>query len=157
MPIFSFRSTNRARAGRLSPLIATLILLSTSAIVIAQDARRIGERDAVGPAPVADSVEPIGEWVRLTDIIWREEQIGIHIRTGYARPIVFPEPVRLAEPVTLPFCDIELEADVVSFSPRRHFLAQVVRFVGEESGRIYSFRIRSSEEGKRVPIRMVLP
>ena len=150
------RPHRRPPGALVAPLIGAFLLLPVSPLAPARDTRGVGERDAIGPAPVAPSVEPVGDWYRLRDIVWRDEAIGLHIRTGYARPIVFPEPVALAEAVALPGCKIEIDIDVASFSPRRHFDARIVAFVGLESGRIYRYRIRSSEEGKRVPIRMVV-
>ena len=98
-------------------------------------------------------VELAEEWARFKSVRFSGKPIQVHLRTGYQRPIIMPEPIRLADPETLlPDCAIEVDIEVVAFSPAKHFKRHTIEFIGESSGTRYLLRVHSSESGYRIPI-----
>jgi len=99
------------------------------------------------------SVELAEDWARFKSVRFSGKPILVHLRTGYQRPVILPEPVRLADPeALLPGCDIDVDTEVVAFSPAKHFKWHVIEFIGESSGTRYVLRVHSSETGYRIPI-----
>ena len=100
-------------------------------------------------------VAPIGKWLEYTEIDFNEEPILVHLRTGYERPIIFPEPVVASdEKQTLPGTEIVIDGNIVAFYPTISFGRSAVVFVGVETGTVYDVGIRASTEGIRQPMRI---
>ena len=112
-----------------------------------------------------DKVIPIGEWAQYINVQFDGKPILVHLRTGYERPIIFPEPVTLLSingiPVaqgvvpSLPSCQIELDNDVMGFAPLKRFKQQRVEVRGLDTNRTYSLLVSSSPHGKRQPIQIL--
>ena len=100
-------------------------------------------------------VAPIGEWLEYTEIEFAGQPILVHLRTGYERPIIFPEPVLQSdETQTLPGTEIIVDGNIVAFYPTITFSRSPVVFVGLETGTVYDVRVRASTEGIRQPMRI---
>ena len=100
-------------------------------------------------------VAPIGKWLEYTEIEFAGQPILVHLRTGYERPIIFPEPVvQSDETQTLPGTEIIVDGNIVAFYPTITFNRSPVVFVGLETGTVYDVRVRASTEGIRQPMRI---
>ena len=102
-------------------------------------------------------VEPVGDWVRFDEVEWHGAILPLHLRTGYARPVIFPEPVAIAADKPLPGCRVAVDVEVVAFAPTEHFTPHEIEFVGERSGTRYRLEVRSDVTGERIPLRIVRP
>lgn len=101
-------------------------------------------------------VEPVEDWAQYKKVHFRGKPVLVHLRTGYQRPVIMPEPVDPADPASIPAgCKISVEAEIVMFSPASHFTRQTITFVGRNSGIQYQLKVRSSVKGKRIPIHIV--
>ena len=146
MPILSAGPARLARRGT-----ASLVLLAWAAIVAAQPVATPWASDPAG----ATTVEPVRRWARFEELEWRGEPIELYLRTGYERPLILPEPVRALGPIELPGCRVEIDVEVVSFSPSEHFEPRTIVLVGEQTGSRYHFRVRSNPFGQRIPLRVI--
>ena len=137
-----------------------LCLLATLSIAPPLAARDDGVSDpaasgnAFGTSAEFDVV-PTGDWLRVDDVEWKGQPIEIHLRTGYERPLILPEPVRPMAGQSLSGGGVTIDVELVLFAPREHFLEQDVVLVGERSGTRYRLAVRSDAFGSRVPLRIV--
>jgi len=100
-------------------------------------------------------VEPMGKWLEYRETQYTGEPIVVHLRTGYERAIVLPEPVVLSDVTqVLPGTEMIIDGSVVSFYPTRIFKRHKIIFVGKRSGSVYDLRIRASASGMRQPMRI---
>lgn len=110
----------------------------------------------------SDKIVPMGEWAEFITVNFDGKPLLVHLRTGYERAIMFPEPITLQSindvavqqgvAPELPNCNIELDYDVLGFAPLKRFGTQRLEARGVESGRIYILFVSSSPNGKRQPI-----
>ncbi len=138
------------------PAVASLvmvILLSAGSFmpfsVVAQNASPKSARTA--------TVEPMGNWMEFKQVKFTGSTIRVHLRTGFERAVLMPEPVQKTDPaVQLPGCDVVVDLEVVGFYPRGSFNRHTIRFTGLNSGDIYELSIRSSPapEGQVQPIQI---
>lgn len=122
----------------------------------------LGSHDAIAqtrPEPGAETAEvaPVEEWVEFDRVEWRGDPIEVHLRTGYARPLIMPEPVRIVDRPPLPGCDIEVDREIVLFEPRAHFTVEELVLAGMRTQTRYVVQVRSSAYGERVPLELRLP
>lgn len=123
-----------------------------------------------------ETVIPMESWVEFMVIEYTGAPVPIHLRTGYERPIMFPEPVKLhsvngqlinSEQSTeslpgqvtgvidaMAHCPIEIDNEVAGFSPQRRFNNQSVIFQGAQTGTLYSLVVKSSPTGSRQPVEL---
>jgi len=97
------------------------------------------------------------------------QTIPVHLRTGYERAVIFPEHVilhsidgqnvqmeqsgnQLIVDSQLANCRIEIDSDVVGFSPLSRFSEKLLVFTGNETGTLYKLHVQSSPTGRRQPI-----
>lgn len=119
-----------------------------------------GANDARGAASVTDpttdlEVEPTGDWLRFDEVVWNGASVEIHLRTGYERPIILPEPVAALGERSLPGTEVTIDTEVVLFAPSEHFETRPLTLVGELTGTRYRLAVRSDPIGSRVPLRIV--
>jgi len=123
-----------------------------------------------GPATAQyfERVIPMGKWAVYKEVPYDGRPIVVHLRTGYERAVVFPEPVTLLsvdkKPVApedvsdigtfefLPDCPIAVDNKLVGFSPLARFKATIVELKGNETDTMYSLLVSSSHNGSRQPI-----
>lgn len=104
----------------------------------------------------ADNVRPMGDWVEFRTARYGSAPILLHLRSGYERAVLMPEPIRLLDSnQTLPGCAVEIDTDVIGFFPTRNFVREPIRFVGLQSGSVYELRVRASPEGIRQPLQIL--
>lgn len=104
--------------------------------------------NAVGDVP--DQIEPEGEWLEFRQTRFDNKPILLHLRQGYERAVLMPEPIRLQdESQTLPGCAVAIDTDVVGFFPTQTFARKPIKFLGLRSGTVYVLRVRASPEGMR--------
>ena len=103
----------------------------------------------------AGQVKPQGEWLEFRQTRFNNKPILLHLRQGYERAVLMPEPIRLeSASQTLPGCAVEIDTDVVGFYPTKAFARKPIRFVGLNSGTVYELRVRASPEGIRQPLQI---
>jgi len=119
----------------------------------AQAIERDANRTAVRPVPVA----PLEQWLAMEEVLVGDEPIVVHLRIGYERPIVFPEPVSVQSRAPLPFTDVTLDAELVVFAPGGQLRGERLVFIGRNSAHRYELDVSASRYGSRVPIRLVRP
>lgn len=139
-------------------------LLRTAAIAIAMHTLLL-TTSIITAAQAAEKIIPMGEWAEMITVEFDGTPLLVHLRTGYERAVWFPEPITLQSineisvhpGVTpkLPNCNIELDSDVLGFSPLERFGTQRVEARGVETGRIYILFVSSSPSGKRQPIHLL--
>ena len=104
---------------------------------------------------VPDRVKPQGEWLEFRQARFANKPILLHLRQGYERAVLMPEPIRLEnESQTLPGCAVEIDTDVVGFYPTQTFARKSIKFVGLRSGTVYELRVRASPDGIRQPLQI---
>ena len=111
--------------------------------------------DETGPRAADPAVEPTGDWLRFDEIVWDGSSVEIHLRTGYERPIILPEPVAALDGRSLPGTEVMIDTEVVLFAPSEHFATRALTLVGELTGTRYRLAVRSDPIGSRVPLRIV--
>ena len=100
-------------------------------------------------------VNPMGRWVEYVEANYQGEAIRIHLRTGYERAVVFPEPVRQLLPdQQLPGCEVLINDNVVAFYPEKNLERTNMVFTGELTGVRYEIIVRASSSGIRKPLRI---
>lgn len=131
-------STDRRRALQ-AAFVAGILLLST--------------RWASG---LDDRVVPVEDWNTLETRTVGHGTSELHLRTGYARPLVMPEAVRIvtSRSPTIGLA-IEIDREIVVLSPTRHFDTRSFLLIGLDTGRRYRFAVRASTSGERAPLRIV--
>ena len=107
----------------------------------------------------------MGEWAEFITVNFDGKPLLVHLRTGYERAIMFPEPITLqsinsvavAQGIRpeLPNCKLEVDTDVMGFAPLERFGIQRIEARGMQSGRIYWLFVQSSPNGKRQPIQIL--
>lgn len=107
------------------------------------------------PEITRDDVQPMGQWFDFRQARYGSNGVLLHLRTGYERAVLMPEPIELkAGQSSLPGCDVEIDSDVIGFYPTRSFKRQSIKFVGLESGAVYELKVRSSTAGIRQPLQI---
>jgi len=130
-------------------LLALTASLTWSTPLWAQDM----ERQADQPVPVA----PLEKWLTMQEVVAGEEPVVLHLRIGYERPLVFPEPVSVSSRAPLPATEVTVDAELVLFAPGGAFEDERLVFIGQTSARRYELIVSASRYGSRVPVRLVLP
>lgn len=139
-----------------APLVMVSLLTAGSFMplsVVAQNANQNASPKSAGTV----NVEPMGNWMEFKQVKFTGSTIRVHLRTGFERAILMPEPVQKTDPaVQLPGCDVVVDLEVVGFYPRGSFNRHTIRFTGLNSGDIYELSIRSSPapEGQVQPIQI---
>ena len=126
-------------------LIAALVPFNTtlSGHVIAQESLESGK------------VAEMGEWLEYREVTFNDQPILVHLRTGYERAIILPEPVVQGDDEqTLPGTEIVIDGNIVAFYPTITFKRAPVVLVGLDTGTVYDLRVRASTEGIRQPMRI---
>lgn len=106
-------------------------------------------------AGTPSNVRPMGEWVEFRKARYTNEPILLHLRSGYERAVLMPEPIKLLNDAqVLPGCAVEIDTDVIGFFPTRTFAREPILFVGLQSGTVYELRVRASPAGIRQPLQI---
>ncbi len=122
---------------------ALVVCASFSTTALSQEALRNG------------SVAPMGQWLEYREANFNNNPILVHLRTGYERAIVLPEPVELRDPnQSLPGCEIVISDNIVAFYPTQTYTRRPIVFIGKVTGAVYDLRIRASTKGMRQPMRV---
>lgn len=99
------------------------------------------------------SVVPMGEWLNYIETRYTGNAVLLHLRTGYERAVLMPEPVRLKDgEAPLPGCDLAIDREIIGFYPTRTFGRTSIRFIGLNSGIEYQLLVRASPLGIRQPL-----
>lgn len=102
---------------------------------------------------VRDGVLPMGQWLEFRQARYGSKPILLHLRTGYERAVLMPEPVRLRDQESsLPGSAVVIDGHVVGFYPTKTFKRQPIWFVGLETGNKYELLVRASPQGIRQPL-----
>lgn len=119
------------------------IVMAFSSVANSQEALRNG------------TVAPMGQWLEYRETDFAGDPILVHLRTGYERAIIMPEPVEKQDPTNqLPGSEILINDNIVAFYPTETFSRRAIIFVGKETGTLYELRIRASTQGMRQPMRI---
>ena len=101
------------------------------------------------------TVAPMGKWLEYKEARYNGNPLLVHLRTGYERAIIMPEPVTLDSPgQSLPGSEIVIDGNIVAFYPTQTFTRRSIIVVGQESGIRYDLRVRASTQGLRQPMRL---
>ncbi len=104
---------------------------------------------------IPSQIKTQGEWLEFRQTRFNNKPILVHLRQGYERAVLMPEPIRLEnESQTLPGCAVEIDTDVVGFYPTKTFPRKPIRFVGLSTGTVYELRVRASPDGMRQPLQI---
>ena len=123
--------------------LATPIIFTSPRAALAQESIESGQ------------VEPMGQWLEYRQLRFDNEQLLVHLRTGYERAIILPEPVvQSNDEQTLPGTEFIVNGDTVAFYPTRTFQRRSVVFVGLDTGTVYDLGVRASPDGFRQPLRI---
>lgn len=137
---------SRLSSYTLTSTLTLIVFLACSGTASSQEALRNG------------SVAPMGQWLEYREANFRGNPVLVHLRTGYERAIVMPEPVKLQDSEQkLPGSEILINDSIVAFYPTRTFTRRSIVFVGQETGTLYDLRIRASTQGMRQPMRINRP
>ncbi|ASJ70541.1 hypothetical protein [Granulosicoccus antarcticus] len=129
--------------------IALLNIAWGSANSLAQTTPANSDTATTSPGIAQDS------WLEFRETRYNNEPILLHLRRGYERAVLMPEPIRLLDDSqTLPGCAVEIDTDVVGFFPVQTFARKSIKFVGLQSGTVYELRVRASPEGIRQPLQI---
>lgn len=102
-----------------------------------------------------DGIISEAEWLEFKQAKYADEAILLHLKTGQARAVIWPEPIELLDSTqTLPGCAVEIDNDVVGFFPTSDFNRTSIRFLGLETQTIYELQIRASEKGIEEPLQI---
>jgi len=109
-----------------------------------------------------ESVVPMENWASNKVVVYTRSPLILHLRTGYERAVVFPEPVTLyavnnelvnaSNDGQINDCVIEISDDTMSFSPFGRFGDQTVAVRGKNTGFVFELLVSSSPVGSRQPI-----
>ena len=128
------------------PVAITVAVLTQMATPIAAQAQTELE---------TDSVISEAEWLEFRQATYLGEPILLHLKTGQARAVIWPEPIELLDGAqTLPGCAVEIDNDVVGFFPTSDFNRTSIRFLGLETQTVYELQIRASEKGIEEPLQI---
>ena len=95
-----------------------------------------------------DEVPSTREWLDFKQARYNGRSILVHLRTGFERAVIMPEPIRLSDSSSvLPGCAVAIDTDVVGFFPTRTFARKPIRLTGLETGTVYELRVRASPQG----------
>jgi len=104
----------------------------------------------------------MSEWAEAATLTYTGKPIDLHLRTGYERTVIFPEPIKLYAvnnrlisaqfEGNLPGCDVNIDDKVMGFSPLQRMQPQTVAVLGKNTGSIYELLVSSSPVGSRQPI-----
>ena len=110
------------------------------------------------PDPGANAprqLQPQKEWLEFRQTRFDNKPVLLHLRQGYERAVLMPEPIRLEnDSQILPGCAVAIDTDVVGFYPTKTFARKPIRFVGLNTGTVYELRVRASPEGIRQPLQI---
>jgi len=101
--------------------------------------------------------KPVEHWLKYREISFTGQKIVLHLRTGYKRPVIFPEPVIVPDEITLADADFTVDIDIVVFSPTHHFKSTAFSVIGQHTGNIYKFAVKAGPTGDRIPLEVLLP
>ena len=88
------------------------------------------------------------EWLDFKQARYIGKPILVHLRSGYERAVIFPEPIQLSDPLqSLPGCAVAIENEVVGFFPTHTFRRTSIKFSGLNTGIVYELRVRASHQG----------
>ncbi len=131
-------------AVRLTLIIAALTLMVGSPGVVAQE------------GITRDDILSDAEWLEFRKARFFGQPILLHLKTGQARAVIWPEPIELLDDnQTLPGCAVEIDSDVVGFFPTRDFNRRPIKFRGLETRIVYELRIRASDSGIEEPLQIL--
>lgn len=100
-------------------------------------------------------VQPMGQWVEFAQAYYTGDPVAVHLRTGYERAVIMPEPVSAhAQNPLLPHTEVIVENEVVGFYPEESFKAISLKFVGAHSGTVFELQVNSSTTGTRQPLQI---
>ena len=95
------------------------------------------------------------EWLEFRQAVFVGEPILLHLKTGQARAVVWPEPIELLnDKQQLPGCAVEIDNDVVAFFPLEDFNRMAIQFRGLETQIVYELQIRASSQGIEEPLQI---
>jgi len=101
------------------------------------------------------AVQPMGQWLAFEETDFTGNPVSVHLRTGYERAVIMPEPVIAhANNPLLPKAEVFVEKRVVGFYPEQSFNVRLIKFVGVNSGSVYELLIESSANGTRQPLKI---
>lgn len=104
-------------------------------------------------ATARHSVVPMGEWLNYIETRYTGNAVLLHLRTGYERAVLMPEPVRLKDgELPLPGCELAVDREIIGFYPTKTFQRTSIRFIGLNSGTEYQLLVRASPLGIRQPL-----
>lgn len=133
----------RLLAAAVLPLSIALLTAPLCSSAFAQEALENGE------------VEPMGHWVEFQHVQFENIPILLHLRTGYERAVLMPEPVQLKDAnLTLPGSEVLIDQEVVGFYPTTSFTRRSMHFIGLTTGTVYELRISASPTGLRQPLQI---
>jgi len=135
-------SRGRRLASTLTLALA-LTTLVTATSLRAQQALQTGE------------VLPMGDWVEFREVRFDGKPILVHLRIGYERAVIMPEPVRIKSGNDLPGTEVVVENEVVGFYPTKVFKRRAIGFIGLDTGTFYELRVRASPLGFRQPLQLI--
>lgn len=131
----------------LTRVVVPMILMASFAVsshsVFAQSALERG------------TVQPMGHWVVLAQASFTGKPLLVHLRTGYERAVIMPEPVtpHKSNP-RLTNTEVVVEKGVVGFYPEESFSPISIKFIGQQSGSVYELVVNSSTTGTRQPLKI---
>lgn len=100
-------------------------------------------------------MQPMGQWLAFEETDFTGNPVSVHLRTGYERAVIMPEPVIAhANNPLLPKAEVFVEKRVVGFYPEQSFNVRLIKFVGVNSGSVYELLIESSANGTRQPLKI---
>ncbi|MBX2836707.1 MAG: hypothetical protein KTR35_07625 [Gammaproteobacteria bacterium] len=110
-------------------------------------------------------VAPMESWAEFDRRVYLDGPVDVHLRTGYQNAVLFPEEIVLVSiagmdvdpkvrATVIPGCPIEVDVDVLGFSPSSRFKTTRIIVLGVSSGKRYSLDVKSSPFGQRQPIEL---
>lgn len=103
-----------------------------------------------------DDILSDAEWLEFKKARFNGQPILLHLKTGQARAVIWPEPIQLFDDdQVLPGCAVEINNDVVGFFPTEDFNRTTIKFRGLDSQIVYELRIRASEQGIEEPLQIL--
>jgi len=110
----------------------------------------------VEPDNAEPIVEPVENWLKFHEVTYQGQHLILHLRTGYGRPVIFPEPIIVPDEISISGLQFEVDIDILVFSPTNHFKTAEFSVIGQRTGTVYKFRIKSDPIGQRIPLEIRL-
>ena len=144
--------TDTVQSGTAAKLSARYLSVAIVTIVLSVS---MGSTAYSQQALLDGTVAPMGQWLEYREARYVNAPILVHLRTGYERAIIMPEPVMLDDAdQILPGCEIVIEDEFVAFYPTETFTRRSIIVVGQQTGTRYDLRVRASTQGLRQPMRL---